>query len=108
MKLDLDIQELRLIEAGLELRNAHNVKAINGKLNVPIHVVSSCAEELNKIIKIQEKIQKAYRENAIEEKLNAPKTLEENERMFEIFISGFVGVDISELLGVNIPVIIEK
>lgn len=117
MKLELDIQELRLIEAGLELRNAHNINVINGILHIPRHATKSCEEELNKILKIQDKIQKAYKENAemvIEEKFklkeyNIPiKTLEENEESFRRFINGFIGIDISETLGFSIPVIIKS
>lgn len=108
MKIDLDIQELRLIESGLELRNAHNIRVMNGNIYISKHAIEICEKECNEIDEIKKKIKKAYTEIEVEKNLNEYKTQEENEKMYEMFISGFIGIDISKALGFSVPVTITK
>ncbi|MEG2787361.1 MAG: hypothetical protein RR942_06015 [Romboutsia sp.] len=115
MKIDLNIQELRLIEAGLDARNIHNEKIMYESRYTPKNIMERCKKESDEILDIKKKIQKAYEENPEEiiketfgiNKSNVPiEIVEENEELLKEFINGFIGIDISEKLGFNIPIII--
>lgn len=65
-KLELNYDEIRLIEAGLNMRDIHNQRIINRGINVHIRPIDNAYEEHQKIYNIKDKLAK-YLAEATEE-----------------------------------------
>lgn len=101
MKIELNTKELRLIEAGLDSRNEHNKRVMDGAIRFPEQTIKICEKECCEIEEIKKKIQNAYKINSqkvVAKEFNIPiEILENDKNLYELFLNGFPNIDISKI-----------